>query len=68
MIVAVGCSKQNVAHEEFFIFANYENMNNELIQSLCDCLENQGIEYIIDNENNVLIKRKDSGLAVTECS
>ncbi len=52
----------------FFIFANNENMNDELREYLFKCLNTEGIEYRVDKDKNVLIQEKDSDLAVVRCS
>lgn len=65
LIFVSGCNQQN---NEFFVFADDENMNEELRQSLIQCLNTEEIQYKVDSQQNVLIKQKDSNLAVTRCS
>ncbi|MGO4890641.1 hypothetical protein ACJ2A9_23145 [Anaerobacillus sp. MEB173] len=65
LIFITGCNQQN---NDFFVFADHKNMNNELRQSLIKCLNTEEIEYKLDSDENVLIKKKDSDLAVARCS
>lgn len=60
--------RQKDDNNEFFVYAHNENMNDELRESLFKCLNTEEIEYRVDNDKNVLIKKKDSDLAVARCS
>lgn len=65
LIFITGCNQQN---NDFFVFADHTNMNNESAQSLIHCLNTEKIEYKLDRDENVLIKKKDSKAAVARCS
>lgn len=67
-ILITGCNQQKDDNNEFFVYAHNENMNDELRESLFKCLNTEEIEYKVDNDINVLIKKKDSDLAVARCS
>lgn len=66
MLGLVGC--QQKGDHEFIIFASHVNMNEELKESLLQRLDNKNIEYIINEQNNVLLKKKDMDKAVICCS
>lgn len=68
LILITGCNQQKDDNNEFFVYAHNENMNDELRESLFKCLNTEEIEYKVDNDKNVLIKKKDSDLAVARCS
>jgi ABC-type uncharacterized transport system auxiliary subunit len=68
LFLITGCNQQNDNNNEFFVFAHNENMSDELRESLFKCLNTEEIEYKVDNDKNVLIKKKDSDLAVARCS
>ncbi|GKV70202.1 hypothetical protein NCCP2716_27000 [Sporosarcina sp. NCCP-2716] len=52
----------NPEDEEYFIYSS--NFTDQLIE----CLDNEGIKYKLDDNENVLIKRKDNGKAVMRCA
>jgi hypothetical protein len=56
------CNHQNADEDKFVGFAHHENMNNELRESLFKCLNAIKIEYKVDNDKNVLIKKRTSTL------
>lgn len=62
--LVTGCNRQ----DEFVIFTNHENMNEELRESLFKCLNTEEIIYQVDDNNNVLIMHKDIEHAVIRCS
>lgn len=68
LILITGCNQQKDDNNEFFVYAHNENMNDELRESFFKCLNTEEIEYKVDNDKNVLIKKKDSDLAVARCS
>jgi PBP1b-binding outer membrane lipoprotein LpoB len=68
LFLFTGCSQNSTEQETFVIWASNENMNDELREALFNCLDNEKIEYQVDNEKNVLIKNKDVNEAVARCS
>lgn len=67
VVTATGCSKAK-SGVEYFIYSNHENSNDELREYLFKCLEKEGIEYKLDEERSVWIKKKDNEKAVIRCS
>jgi hypothetical protein len=65
LIIITGCNQKN---NYFFVFADHENLPNESRESLIECLNAEGIDYKVDSEENVLIKKKNSVIAVSRCS
>ncbi len=68
LILISGCTQHSNSGNEFLIYAHHENMNDELRESLFKCLIAEEIEYKIDRDKNVLIKKKDLKPAVARCS
>lgn len=66
--IFTSCNQQNTTQNEFVVYANHENMNDELRESLFKCLNNEEIEYQVDSEKNILIKKKNTEHAVVRCS
>lgn len=55
----IACNNTN--DKEYFIYSS--NFTDQLIE----CLDNEGIEYRLDDEN-ILIKNKDNEKAVIHCA
>lgn len=68
LILLTGCNNQNTERNEFSVWANNENMNDDLRESLFKCLDEEEIEYQVDDKKNVLIKNNDIEKAVNRCS
>lgn len=66
--LVTSCNQQNTEQDEFVVFADHQNMNDELRESLFNCLTSEEIMYQVDNDKNVLIKKKDVNHAVMHCS
>lgn len=66
--IMTSCNQQNTTQNEFVVFANHENMNDELRESLFECLNAEDIEYQVDSDKNVLIKKTNTEHAVVRCS
>jgi hypothetical protein len=62
------CNQQNTTNNKFVVYAHHENMNDELRKSLFKCLNTEKIEYQVDSDKNVLIKKKNIDHAVVHCS
>jgi hypothetical protein len=65
LLLITGCNQRD---NDFIVFADHENLPDESRVSLIKCLNTEGIEYKVDSEENVLIKKKNSELAVSRCS
>lgn len=52
----------NPEDEAYFIYSS--NFTGQLIE----CLDDEGIEYKLDDDKNVLIKNKDNQKAVMRCA
>lgn len=52
----------NLEDEEYIIYSS--NFTDQLIE----CLDNEGVEYKLDDDENVLIKKKDNEKAVMRCA
>lgn len=66
--IATSCNQKNTTQNEFVVYANHENMNDELRESLFKCLNTEEIEYQVDSDKNVLIQKKNTEHAVASCS
>lgn len=67
VVIVTGCSK-NKSVDDYIIYSNHVNSSDELRVNLFKCLEKEDIEYQVDDEKNVLIKKKDNEKAVMGCS
>lgn len=66
--LVTGCNQRDADQYEFVVFAHHENMNDELRSSLFKCLNTEKVEYQVDDDKNVLVKKKDVDHAVMSCS
>ena len=59
-LLLIACN--NPEDEEYFIYSS--NFTDQLIK----CLDNEGVEFKLDDDKNVLIKNKDNEKAVMRCA
>ncbi|GED66244.1 hypothetical protein [Lysinibacillus fusiformis] len=70
-----GCSKHDeletgkatVTEEDVTLLAKYENLTKKSQEALLEKLDDNNIDYVIDNQGSVFVNKKDMDKAISCC-